>query len=258
MRKLLFVFLLCVCLCGCALDDNTSLKDTDLKTEPTKSTDAKIEVVGTPAEFTKWERQYTNEDGYTFKGTLYISQWLKLSKDEETLRATWATVLNKTGSAGYKDIEFPTTYNWSGMKSLGNNEYRIYSNLNNLSVMQSKLNDWYYCIGYIEIENITDGFDLSPKNFGYPVFLVSVTPNKSRTIDKLVYLNASEYYLSTDLQPRMNENKEAFPFILAYAEYNTPNNPNGEYKEDLKKANVYFFGGVNTEGIKINPSVPEY
>ena len=197
-------------------------------------------------EFENFGFEYTNAEGYKFKVNGRISP-LILQSNTETICSAWNSVSDGEG-------ELPTIDDW-GLEEFEFDGKGIYIRNDAKSgpsfEAPSTNFDMYYAVGEISIENITNGFDI-PKGYSetlrcnlegtdYHSEHAPEGVNNSYNIGlgKIFYSNGSDietFNGQVQVKPQFGDNNKwgAVPFILAYADSSTPNNPDGLFRNMIE------------------------
>lgn len=189
-------------------------------------------------EWTTFSYTATDSEGYSFETTVKMSPWILLT-NTDIINAAWSEV-----SQGY---ELPGLGEWgldrSGNYLIGPNASFIY-----------EMTDMYYCVGSIQVKNITSGWDISKdypravreqiyyKPYDLSVFRNNLYPPSTLSLTKIFYSNTTEDSGDrVDLNFTMKSNKiNPVPFIFMAPEKFTPNSPDGEYYEEILKGHFYY------------------
>lgn len=190
---------------------------------------------------------WTDAKGYTFEGTLKMSNWIKQS-DSDKIKS----FLTYNNFDPYMVI--PSMSDWN-ITSTGMSYVKQKNSLYQFHVRE--LNDLYYIIGYIRIRNITEGWHLSNDNYANPVIDVQFIANntgekhgkyKIDNIGSFCTAIAARIYYGNKTQdvdgvleftPKMTyDDSGPINFIVAHAESFSPKNPEGVYHEYVKSMHV--------------------
>ena len=167
---------------------------------------------------------YKDSQGYTYDLHYKISPWILLSGNHELAQAAWYEV--SSGEAFPEDYEWPTNGN----------------------------NDFYYCIGNVEVINTTDGWDITGSNSRSFEHWLKLFARGIIIVGRTYYPSGvSEIASGVMIEPNMTSNEWGpVPFIIAYGETFSPNDPNGQMFESLKDSYFVCQGetiAVNQAGI---------
>ena len=244
MKKLLIIpSIVTFLLCSCHPSDQLFL--------PAKQQDrTKKEAIKqrsiSPVTFSEYQMAYTDIEGYSFKVTCRVSPWLLQSK-KDLVSATWDSIS--------KGKELPNIDDW-GFQKYG--EYYTLSDDVGFS-FESKIDDMYYAMGTIEIENTTSGFHFTSDRTGHPkvqIIKEGLFNYEGKFISRVFLGNEDK----TDtrgvvVNAKMTSDKWGpVPFVIAYAEHFTPNSPKGESREKLDTLPLYLFhaDSMNRDLVKLN------
>ena len=228
MKKYLVMFLMIVVfLCGCELEQ-------DFLNAENNASDSTVSnaTTGAPASFSEYVMDYTDVEGYSFHVVCKVSPWI-LQSNAEVLNATWDSIADGQ--------ELPTINTWGFQKHGDSYSYTEYYTPS----FNAKIDDMYYALGTIEITNVTEGFSFTPERPGYPKvqILKDAFVRYGEKLITRVYFG-SEGRTSTlgiIANAKMTSNQWGpVPFVIAYAEHYTPNNPNGENYEKVETLPFYL------------------
>ncbi len=230
MKKLLSCLIaLVLLLTGCELEEYKEKAETILQEEKAAANDADM---GVPASFTEYQLKYTDPEGYSYVVTCQISPWI-LQSNSGVLNATWNSIA--------KDKELPTINTWGFMKT---GAYYTYKE-NYFETFNAKIDDMYYAVGTLKIENVTEGYHFDSDRVGYPKIQISkdlLVNYESKLITR--YYAGNEVRTSgfgVIVNAKMTSDTWGpLPFVIAFAEHYTPNEPNGESYDRVEKLPLYL------------------
>ena len=229
-RIMILLLSMMLLLCGCDINDQSVYYDTGDTNEISN-----YGSYGSPAPFSEYMLNYTDLEGFSYEVICKISPWILLS-DTDNLYSTWDSISNGK--------ELPTINTWGFRK---NGEIYTYSDFYSTS-FESKIDDMYYALGTISIKNNTDGFIFSNDRIGYPNIQIIKQASKStdkKTISRIYFGNSEETSaIALKANAKMtSDNWGPVPFVIAFPEHYTPNNPNGENYETAENLLLYLVHG---------------
>ena len=236
---------------------STINKSDDLNNAKTESVNDNLSDASyTPPENTKnipdvevKEVTFRGEDtqGYKYLVTMRYSPWILLS-NTELIDVAWGKV-----SGG---DELPSYESWgitdamSDYKVIRGNEYKFgQSDYTSTAIM----NEAYYCVGSITIENTTDGWSISesnPRSIALPIQIKTDQPQyeyKGLAASMVLYSNGNSIYLGgLRISTTMKRDKcGPVSFILIASENFSPNTPDGAYYSFVKDDMVILYDNIN-------------
>lgn len=225
-KTLLLLIALMMLLCGCNINENSVINE-----RGESNAEVSYEGYGSAAPLDEYALNYTDPEGFSYEVTCRISPWI-LQSDTDNLYPTWNSIA--------KGKELPTLNTWGFHKNGDTYTYSDYSS----SRFESKIDDMYYAVGTISIKNTTDGFSFSKDRIGYPKIQIirRITKDNEKKLITRVYFGNSERTSALTLKAdakMTSDNWGPVPFVIAFPEHYTSNNPDGENYE--KAANVRFY-----------------
>lgn len=205
-------------------DDIYTSYTADQTYEQTESTTA-------PNDELKWHTEtitVKDSEGYIIDKTVTISDWISYNNNKDVLDQAWSEV------GGGEDLTSPG--------GLGFNNDASYSWFD-----EEPLLDWnevYYAVGTLELQNKTEGFDLSNYTMVMGLGSNSFEPTSRPPLKLKMFFSEPSYAkclynglfysekLSTAPAALMKSNTWKVSFILAYAVNKTPNHPQGNPPAD--------------------------
>ena len=228
MKKVAILFLvLALLFCGC--DSISSPPNSTFKEAPAKPV---YSSNGVAVSFDEYVLSYTDPDGFSYEVTCKLSPWI-LQSDTDHLNPTWNSIAN--GKV------IPTIDTWGFIKCGDTYSFSEYY----VTTFESQLDDMYYAVGTLSIRNTTNGFSFSSDRIGYPKIQI-VKDGLYDYSDKLItrtYAGHEERTSAIAIQvnPKMtSDHWGPIPFVIAYAERHTPNNPDGESYEQAEGLQLYL------------------
>jgi|GEM_PF-7072498 len=191
----------------------------------------------TPIEWTTVVCHKSDGDGYQYEIEVKLSPWILLS-NTSVINSAWDAV-----SHGY---ELPTYNSWGvddtfGRPSVEGRESDFGQSGYRMSCSHG-ISDMYYCVGTIQIKNITDGWSIDSNNPRSPDLVLKCKSYKEYTkYAASEYLsftagqlfagdNSKQYIEGVRVSPLMNSDYWGpVPFVLMAAENFSPNTPDGGY-----------------------------
>ena len=227
--------------------------------EPSESSTMWEETTEAPPDVA-WQSHsmtWTNWGGYTFRATIKVTPWLFWT--DPRAEGVWKQI-----DGGFEKLPKRLS-DWY----LGEHNGAIVTMVSERRDLfkfssPSRVIDFYYLMGTIEVENITEDRDISAKNKQTERIYLSPggeepcewaeMPFETPFITKISY-NAVERVqqdsvLIVDAEMRAN-NWGPVPFIMACAENFSPKFPDGESHEWIEKKLVYDITGVDEELVAI-------
>ena len=128
-------------------------QSTEMETE--EETIAETEPQTTSIEWTEFSYDTKDTDGYTYKITVKLSPWILYSETD---------ILNSAWSVVGKDNLLPTFESWNLHKDSKNKYWRDYTGRSSDFDKGSwyySMNDMYYCVGNVSIQNTTEGWNIT-------------------------------------------------------------------------------------------------
>lgn len=202
-----------------------------------------IEETVTPMANIKWQSQsmvWTNKNGYTFRATIKVTPWMFWT--DPRIESIWNQISNEPE-------RLPRTFSDWGLTNYGSTKITTSSRDIDFAFQPpSGVTGLYYLMGTIEVENITEGWDiteetrqseriyLSPGGKEEPCMWMAM-PCKTPFITKFFYTNETktqDSFLIADMGIRTNHWGPA-PFVMACAENFSPKFPDGECYEWIEK-----------------------
>ena len=214
------------------LEDNTSLEDSI----------EEFDVVWSEVSYID-----TDQDGYQYEIIWRFSPWILLS-NEDIIKNIWDDIGQGSPLPQFDD--------W-GLKNDSGLYYR--SNVPGFSILLGKtpsqdffgfrMNYMYYCLGTVQIRNITEGWSINENNSRSfyaqmqwdSVFKSDIT-NTAYIIGRTFYKNGNNDAADGLLASAKltHDNWGPVPFVLMAPENISPNNPDGEYYSCMPKGHIRF------------------
>ena len=194
---------------------------TEAETEA--ETEASREFSDADFNWQTFSSDFTDRDGYKLHESIKVSGWMRPDEDADMLQAAWDEVSN-----GQEFSADPS--------EMGFHDGEVYTT--SIQVQTSTEFEWYdwtdvvYAVGYLEVENKTEGFSFSESR-DYSYYVLFGNDNYASikmyyTDPKVVYSTHGFDMLWHDIRPKMvSDNWGPVPFIIALPIKKTPNNPNG-------------------------------
>ena len=236
-------------------DENPSQSQNDqTMTSDIYKPSSQNEVTEQQAIFQTKSFDFIDDEGYSYLVTIKISPWILFSKKFDTLQTIWKS-LTET-----KDL--PTIESWNFTRESPSNYYMKNCSDNSWFRCRKSMFDMYYSVGQIIIENKTNGFDITEKNsrtlhmrFHSDSFFDNRECDKDvvcvPAICKVFYNNPEIFAVQDEHlydipaidigNPLLKSNTWSVLFVLAHGESSTPNEPQGLYRDYLKKNNTLTF-----------------
>lgn len=213
----------------------------------------------TDIEWTDIVATKTDGEGYTCKMTFHVSPWI-FNSNTDILNAAWEEVgtgqplpgidemgLVKNGELYEANYDPDVVYLYGPVTSAGYAFSGVKSDM------------YYYCLGSVEIENITPGWDFSESNprewfAGMPWVIEGRTGSSS--VGRVFYSggNSPENHNGGVAANALMKSNHwgPIPFILVTGENFTPNNPDGEYYESVRDGYFQFYESIDcvTTGVE--------
>lgn len=234
---------------GYQIDNSTiSAKPSDIS--PLPADEDENNVSATPPEETDiaWtEVSYTttDADGYNYEITFKLSPWILLSDNADIIDSIWTEI--------GKGNELPGFDDW-GLTKMSNFHQRSFIQGALTRKFTHAMTDMYYCLGTVQIKNITNGWSItseSSRNSSFGLTWASgyeLSGGSSSTvysIGKVFYSDSAEDEDDgLDHGAKMtNDYWGPAPFIIMAPENFSPNYPYGQRAEDM--LNGFFYYGDN-------------
>jgi len=177
--------------------------------------------------------EWTDSQGYSFEATMTISQWI-LQSDSEVLTETWEELNTRH--------TLPSLDEW-GLQKYSGNEYTGFINgFPDNKTFYATMNDMYYAVGTVSIENKTDEWSFSDSNPGSATLILNWADStitefmRTRMISRVFYGSGTNTFGgSLTIAASMKSDRWGpVPFVIGYAENFSPNNPNGTFRSGVE------------------------
>lgn len=193
----------------------------------------------TDIEWSEFSYTLSDQQGYTFEVTYKVSPWILLS-NTELINSAWSEV------GGNKEL--PTTYGSWGLEGFAHDQYVRQFQLGTEacagdSTFGCAMTDMYYCMGTVEIKNVTEGWSIGANQPYSPTFFLPClidrddnALNTAFSIGRIFYTdNYRDYANNVCINARMTQdNWGPATFVIMAPEYFSPKYPSGVYLESMQ------------------------
>lgn len=261
----LAVLMLIVGCTGSAYGEEVSPSGSIIPTEAVKTMSEDSSADAASFDWTDITVTRTDEDGYVWKSTFHVSPWI-FNTNTDILNATWEEVGTGQPLPGIDEIGLSKSgelydSNWDAYSQYSGSPFTYADS----AFMGVKADSYYYCLGSVKIENLTQGWDFSEAD---PFTAYSAMPwdfegrsyTGSSCVGRVYFSDgtvAENHNGGVCLWASMvSNNWGPVPFILVTGDKFTPNNPDGEYYEGIRDGYFPFYSDTpnivdcNTTGTK--------
>jgi len=183
----------------------------------------------------------TDNEGYTFEITVKLSPWI-LQSNTALIGSVWDTVGQGNPLPGLKNFGLKE---FTGNAYLGEFSDALAANGTRFA---ATMNDMYYIVGTVSVRNKTEGWSFTADNPGSTrLELRWPSSSPTKVVSKVFYSAETRIYGGTmRVTPSMSSDRWGpVPFVIAHAELFNPNNPNGEYREEVETTEFQLVGNYS-------------